>query len=72
MAEIGFIGAGVMAEAILGGMLKKGLYKPGKIAIYDVRPERMGVELSDELQLHPEQSTDAFVFHHPEAKYFSV
>jgi 5-methyltetrahydrofolate--homocysteine methyltransferase len=37
-----------------------------------LRPERMGVELSDELQLHPEQSTDAFVFHHPEAKYFSV
>ncbi len=37
-----------------------------------LRPERMGVALSDELQLHPEQSTDAFVFHHPEAKYFSV
>jgi 5-methyltetrahydrofolate--homocysteine methyltransferase len=37
-----------------------------------LKPERVGVELSDELQLHPEQSTDAFVFHHPEAKYFSV
>ncbi|ROS72994.1 methionine synthase [Cellulomonas sp. PhB143] len=37
-----------------------------------LRPERVGVELSDELQLHPEQSTDAFVLHHPEAKYFSV
>ena len=37
-----------------------------------LRPERLGIELSDELQLHPEQSTDAFVFHHPEAKYFSV
>lgn len=37
-----------------------------------LRPERMGVELSEELQLHPEQSTDAFVFHHPEAHYFSV
>ncbi len=37
-----------------------------------LRPERMGVELSEELQLHPEQSTDAFVFHHPEATYFSV
>lgn len=34
--------------------------------------ERMGVILSDELMLHPEQSTDAFVFHHPEAKYFKV
>ncbi|CAB4893285.1 MAG: methionine synthase [Actinobacteria bacterium] len=37
-----------------------------------LRPERVGVELSEELQLHPEQSTDAFVFHHPEATYFSV
>ncbi|MFD6091984.1 methionine synthase [Oerskovia sp. NPDC060338] len=37
-----------------------------------LRPERAGVVLSDELQLHPEQSTDAFVFHHAEAKYFSV
>ncbi len=37
-----------------------------------LRPERVGVELSAELQLHPEQSTDCFVFHHPEAKYFSV
>ncbi|CAN7518120.1 methionine synthase [Arthrobacter sp. LjRoot78] len=37
-----------------------------------LRPERMGVILSDELMLHPEQSTDAFVFHHPEAKYFKV
>ncbi|QOR72267.1 methionine synthase [Ruania alkalisoli] len=37
-----------------------------------LRPERIGVTLSEELQLHPEQSTDAVVFHHPEAKYFSV
>jgi 5-methyltetrahydrofolate--homocysteine methyltransferase len=35
-------------------------------------PSRIGVELSEELQLHPEQSTDAIVVHHPEAKYFSV
>jgi 5-methyltetrahydrofolate--homocysteine methyltransferase len=24
------------------------------------------------LQLHPEQSTDAMVAHHPEAKYFNA
>jgi 5-methyltetrahydrofolate--homocysteine methyltransferase len=35
-------------------------------------PSRIGVTLSEELQLHPEQSTDAFVAHHPEAKYFNV
>ncbi|QRY64132.1 methionine synthase [Gordonia sp. PDNC005] len=37
-----------------------------------LQPERIGVELSEELQLHPEQSTDAFVLHHPEAKYFNT
>ena len=35
-------------------------------------PERIGVQLSEEMQLHPEQSTDAIVVHHPEARYFSV
>ena len=37
-----------------------------------LRPERIGVTLSEELQLHPEQSTDALIVHHPEAKYFSA
>ncbi|MGH3310340.1 MAG: vitamin B12 dependent-methionine synthase activation domain-containing protein, partial [Streptomyces sp.] len=37
-----------------------------------LRPERIGVELSEEFQLHPEQSTDAIVIHHPEAKYFNA
>jgi 5-methyltetrahydrofolate--homocysteine methyltransferase len=33
---------------------------------------RIGVTISDEWQLHPEQSTSAIVLHHPRAKYFSV
>ena len=37
-----------------------------------LKPERIGVELSEELQLHPEQSTDAMIVHHPEAKYFNA
>ena len=37
-----------------------------------LEPSRIGVELSEEMQLHPEQSTDAIVVHHPEAKYFRV
>jgi len=37
-----------------------------------LKPERIGVVLSEELQLHPEQSTDALVVHHPEAKYFNA
>ena len=34
--------------------------------------ERIGVDLGDEDQLHPEQSTSAIVVHHPQARYFSV
>ncbi|MCX5389695.1 methionine synthase [Streptomyces sp. NPDC006482] len=37
-----------------------------------LRPERIGVHLSEEFQLHPEQSTDAIVIHHPEATYFNA
>ncbi|WP_331737448.1 methionine synthase [Streptomyces sp. NBC_00019] len=37
-----------------------------------LRPERIGVHLSEEFQLHPEQSTDAIVLHHPEASYFNA
>ena len=35
-------------------------------------PERIGVELSEEFQLVPEQSTSAIIVHHEEAKYFSI
>ncbi len=34
--------------------------------------EAIGIVMSDEHQLHPEQSTSAIVLHHPQAKYFSV
>ncbi len=37
-----------------------------------LRPQRIGVHLSEEFQLHPEQSTDALVVHHPEANYFNA
>ncbi|MBX7169806.1 MAG: methionine synthase [Pyrinomonadaceae bacterium] len=37
-----------------------------------LQPERIDVELSEEFQLHPEQSTSAIIVHHPEAKYFNV
>jgi len=37
-----------------------------------LQPERIGVHLSEEFQLHPEQSTDAIIIHHPEAKYFNA
>lgn len=34
--------------------------------------ERIGVTLSEEFQLHPEQSTSAIIFHHPDARYFNA
>ena len=34
--------------------------------------ERIGVSLSEEFQLQPEQSTTAIIVHHPEAKYFNA
>ena len=32
----------------------------------------IGIELSEEFQLHPEQSTSALIVHHPGAKYFNL
>jgi 5-methyltetrahydrofolate--homocysteine methyltransferase len=37
-----------------------------------LQPERIGVSLSDEFMLEPEQSTSAIIVHHPEARYFDV
>jgi 5-methyltetrahydrofolate--homocysteine methyltransferase len=37
-----------------------------------LRPEEIGVTLSENDMLVPEQSTDALVVHHPQAKYFDV
>jgi 5-methyltetrahydrofolate--homocysteine methyltransferase len=37
-----------------------------------LQPERIGVVLTEEFQLVPEQSTDAIVVHHPDAAYFNA
>jgi 5-methyltetrahydrofolate--homocysteine methyltransferase len=37
-----------------------------------LRAEEIGVALTEEDQLDPEQSTSAIIVHHPQAKYFSV
>lgn len=37
-----------------------------------LKPEEIGVHLSSEFQLVPEQSTSAIIVHHPEACYFSI
>jgi len=81
--ELGF---GAEDDADLGGILRQAYrgsrYSFGYPACPDLEdravlvelldPSRIGVTLSEELQLHPEQSTDALVVHHPEAKYFNA
>ncbi len=37
-----------------------------------LRPEEIGVELTEGMMMEPEASVSAIVFHHPEARYFSV
>jgi 5-methyltetrahydrofolate--homocysteine methyltransferase len=37
-----------------------------------IDPSTVGVGLTDEFQLDPEQSTSAIVAHHPEARYFTL
>jgi 5-methyltetrahydrofolate--homocysteine methyltransferase len=80
------LGLGTQDDPDLAGILRQGYrgsrYSFGYPACPELedraklvallRPDRIGVELSEELQLHPEQSTDALVVHHPEAKYFNA
>lgn len=37
-----------------------------------IRPEEIGVTLTENMEMVPEQSTSALVAHHPQAKYFAV
>ena len=37
-----------------------------------LKPERIGMQLTEEYMLDPEQSTSAIIVHHPAAKYFNV
>jgi pyrroline-5-carboxylate reductase len=41
MERIGFVGSGNMAEALIKGIVKAGVYKPENIFISDIRPERL-------------------------------
>lgn len=42
-------------------------------AVFELlRPESLGITLTENLQMVPEQTTSAIVAHHPQAKYFAV
>ena len=43
----------------------------GKLFVL-LKPEQIGVQLTENWQLEPEQSTSAIVVHHPQAKYFAI
>jgi 5-methyltetrahydrofolate--homocysteine methyltransferase len=37
-----------------------------------LEPQRIGLALSEQFQLEPEQSTTALIVHHPAARYFNI
>ena len=41
MDTIGFVGSGNMAAALINGVLNANVYRPGKVFVSDVRPERL-------------------------------
>ncbi len=43
-----------------------------KLLFEILKPERIGITLTEEWQMVPEQTTNAIVIHHPDAKYFFV
>ncbi len=55
-----------LQEASLGG--------PDAVAwrLSFLEGNRIGVTLSEEFQIEPEQSTSAIIVHHPQAKYFTL
>ena len=64
------LGSGAMLAACREGAEEAREDRAKLVALLE--PERIGVVLSEELQLHPEQSTSALVIFNPKAKYFSV
>ena len=79
--ELGFVGEdGPTLTGLFRQQYRGGRYSWGYPACPDLTDnakvvellggERIGVTVSEGFQLHPEQTTDAIVCHHPEAKYF--
>ena len=58
--KLGFIGAGNMAAAIIGGVIDNGFLSPEEIAIYDVSPSQCE-KLSEKYALTVAQSQEALI-----------
>jgi len=62
MAKIGFIGAGNMAEALIKGILKTGLYSLQDIIISDINKDRL-IYLNKKYGLHATKNNNDLVTH---------
>ncbi len=58
--KIGFIGAGNMATAIIGGMIAKTFLEPQEIAVYDVSKQQMD-KLEQKFSVHTAASQEALI-----------
>ena len=79
--ELGYVGEdGPTLTGLFRQQYRGGRYSWGYPACPDLtdnakvanllESERIGVSVSEGFQLHPEQTTDAIICHHPKAKYF--
>uniref|UniRef100_A0A7S1T9C5 Pyrroline-5-carboxylate reductase n=1 Tax=Compsopogon caeruleus TaxID=31354 RepID=A0A7S1T9C5_9RHOD len=62
MNSIGFIGGGVMAEAMIRGLLSRGLLEPSQVFVYDADPSRsewLSIELGLSVMPHASHVCDA-------------
>ena len=63
---------GIAAAGIALAIPPARTWKIGPRSLNYCKPDEIGVVLSENFMLVPEQSTDALVVHHPQAKYFDV
>ena len=62
-----------IAAAATRSAIRRARISKTRSRLFDlIDPTRVGITLSEQFQLEPEQSTTAIVMHHPEAKYFNV
>lgn len=60
MKTIGFIGGGNMAQALIAGVLKAGLFEPASVRVSDVRAERLA-ELRDKYGIQTSEDNTQIV-----------
>jgi pyrroline-5-carboxylate reductase len=54
--KVGFLGGGAMCEALIGGLISRGMLKPTQITVHDVVPERLHY-LKERFSVHIEATS---------------